>query len=135
MHHYLIMCITMGFIGVFFLGSILNSEMLSEFFGDRYMVYVIFEIKSEDVGKINSMIKDDLVSRQSILTRDASSLDLKGDASYVKIEGSDAGLKQAKALAKELGFKVLSAKKAGEINQSIAEQEDSAASGMGMIFD
>ena len=99
------------------------------------MAYVIFEVKSEDVGKINTMIKDDLVSRQSILTRDANSLDLKGDASYVKIEGSDAGLKQAKDLAKELGFKVLSAKMAEKINKSIAEQEDSAASGMGMIFD
>ena len=99
------------------------------------MVYVIFEVKSEDVGKINTMIKDDLVSRQSILTRDANSLDLKGDASYVKIEGSDAGLKQAKDLAKELGFKLLSAKEADKINKSIAEQEDSAASGMGMIFD
>jgi hypothetical protein len=99
------------------------------------MAYVIFEVNSEDIGKINTLIKDDLISRQSILTRDASSLDIKGDASYVKIEGSDAGLKQAKSLAKELGFKVLTAKKAAEINQSIAEQEDSAASGMGMIFD
>ena len=99
------------------------------------MAYVIFEVNSEDVGKINSLIKDDLVSRQSILTRDASSLDMKGDVSFVKIEGSDAGLKQAKNLAKELGFKLLAAKKAEEINKSIAEQEESAASGMGMIFD
>ena len=118
-----------------FWGSILNSVMLCAGVGDRFMSYVIFEVKSEDVGKINSLIKDDRVSRQSILTRDASSLDIKGDASYVKIEGSDAGLKQAKSLAKELGFKLLSVKKAGVINKSIAEQEDSAASGMGMIFD
>jgi hypothetical protein len=99
------------------------------------MAYVIFEVKSDDIGKINSLIKDDLVSRQSILTRDASSLDLKGEASYLKIEGSDAGLKQAKTIAKELGFTVLKEKKAAEINQRIEEQEDSAASGMGMIFD
>jgi hypothetical protein len=103
--------------------------------GDQYMAYVIFKVKSEDIGKINSLIKDDLVSRQSILTRDSSSLDLKGEASYLKIEGSDAGLKQAKTLAKELGFTVLNEKKAAEINQRIEEQEDSAASGMGMIFD
>jgi hypothetical protein len=109
--------------------------MLSPGDGDRYMAYVIFEVNSEDIGKINSLVKDDLVSRQSILTRDASSLDIKGESSYVKIEGSDAGLKQAKALAKELGFKVLGVKKAADINKSIAEQEESAASGMGMIFD
>ena len=99
------------------------------------MAYVIFEVNPEDIGKINSLTKDDLVSRQSILTRDASSLDIKGNASYLKIEGSDAGLKQAKTLAKELGFKLLSDKKAAVLNKAIAEQEDSAASGMGMIFD
>jgi len=100
-----------------------------------YLTYVIFEIKSEDAGKINQLVKDDTVSRQSILTRDSSSLDTKGNFSYVRIEGSDKGLKQANKLAKELGFKKLSQKKAKEINEKIEEQEDSAASGMGMIFD
>ena len=99
------------------------------------MPYVIFEVKSEDIGKINKLIKDDLVSRQSILTRDSSSLNLKGGFSYVKIEGSNEGTKKAEVLAKELEFKKLDKKKAKEINEKIEEQEDSAASGMGMIFD
>jgi len=97
--------------------------------------YVIFEVKSEDVGKINDVVKNDLVSRQSILTRDANSLDIKEDVSYLKIEGSEEGVKKAEELAKELNFKKLDAKKAEEINNKIKEQEDSAASGMGMIFD
>ena len=99
------------------------------------LAYIIFEVKSEDIGNINKLIKDDLVSRQSVLTRDSSSLSLKGDCSYVKVEGSDDGLKRAKELAKEFGMKKLDAKKAKEINDKIEEQEDSAASGMGMIFD
>lgn len=99
------------------------------------MTYVIFEIKSEDLGKINKITSDDLVSRQSILTRDSSSLDLDGDVSYLKIEGSNEGIKRAKELAKELEFKKLNDKKAKEVNDKIEEQEDSAASGMGMIFD
>ncbi len=99
------------------------------------MTYIIFEVKSENVGKINSLAIDDLVSRQSILTRDASSLDMIGDVSYVKIEGSDEGLKRAKELAKELKFKKLDKKKAEKVNEKIKEQEDLAASGMGMIFD
>ncbi len=99
------------------------------------MTYVIFEVKSEDAGKINKLTKDDIVSRQSILTRDSSSLEIKGDVSYVKIEGSDKGIKQAGKLAKELGFKKLGQKKAKEVDKKIEEQEDSAASGMGMIFD
>ena len=99
------------------------------------MAYVIFEIKSEDVGKINNVKKDDLVSRQSIITRDSSSLNIDGDFSYLKIEGSKDGLKRAEEIAKELKFKKLNSKKAEEINKKIEEQEDSAASGMGMIFD
>jgi hypothetical protein len=99
------------------------------------MTYVIFEVKSEEAGKINNVIKEDIVSRQSILTRDSSSLNMKGDFLYLKIEGSDEGVKKAEELAKEQGFKKIDDKKAKEINEKIAEQEDSAASGMGMIFD
>ena len=99
------------------------------------MAYVIFEVKSEDAGKINKVIKDDLVSRQSILTRDSSSLNLKGEFLYLKIEGSEQGLKRAEELAKEFELKKLDEKKAKEINEKIQEQEDSAATGMGMIFD
>jgi len=99
------------------------------------LAYVIFEVKSEDIGNINKLIKDDLISRQSILTRDSSSLNIKGDFSYVKVEGSAEGLKRATELSKELGMKKLDGKKAKEINEKIEEQEDSAASGMGMIFD
>jgi len=99
------------------------------------VTYVIFEVKSEDVGKINEITKDDLVSRQSILTRDSSSLNIDKDCSYLKIEGSKEGIKRAEDLAKELKFKKLDEKKAEKINKKIEEQEDSAASGMGMIFD
>lgn len=99
------------------------------------MTYVIFEVKSNEIGKINKLTKDDLVSRQSILTRDSSSLNMKGECSYVKIEGSEDGIKRANEIAKELKLKKLNDKKAKEINEKIQEQEDSAASGMGMIFD
>jgi hypothetical protein len=99
------------------------------------MVFVIFEIKSEDAGKINNVIKEDIVSRQSILTRDSSSLGIKGEALYLKIEGSIEGVKKAEELSKEQGFKKLNKKKAEDVNNKITEQEDSAASGMGMIFD
>lgn len=98
------------------------------------MTYIIFEVKTEDVGKINQMLKDDLVSRQSLLTRDSSSLDIDKDVSYVKVEGSKEGLKKAEEIAKELEFKKLNKKKTEEVNKKIEEQEESAADGMGMIF-
>jgi len=97
--------------------------------------YVIFEVKAAEAGKINTLIKDDLVSRQSIVIREANSLDIKGEVSYLKVEGSTEGLKRAEELAKELGMKKLPVKKAKTIDEKIKEQEDSAATGMGMIFD
>jgi len=97
--------------------------------------YVIFEVKAAEAGKINTIIKDDLVSRQSIVIRDANSLDIKEDVSYLKVEGSKEGLQKAEDLAKELGMKKLDEKKAKKINDKITEQENSAATGMGMIFD
>jgi hypothetical protein len=99
------------------------------------VTYVIFEVKPEDTGKINTIIKDDTVSRQSIVIRDSNSIDIKGNNSYLKIEGSETGIKKAKELAKELGLKELDKKKTEEINKKIEQQEDSAATGMGMIFD
>ncbi len=99
------------------------------------MAYVIFEVKSAEAGKIQTMLQDDVVNRQSIVIRDANSLDIKGAVSYLKIEGSKEGLQRAEELAKELGMKKLPEKKAKKIDDKIREQEDSAATGMGMIFD
>ena len=98
------------------------------------MAYVIFEVKSESIAKINDLLKDDLISRQSILTRDSNSLNIDKDVSYLKIEGSNEGIKKAEELAKEFEFKKLKQKDAEEINRKIEEQENSAADGMGMIF-
>jgi len=99
------------------------------------MAYVIFEVKSAEAGKIQTMLQDDIVNRQSIVIRDANSLDFKKAVSYLKVEGSTEGLKRAEELAKELGMKKIPEKKAKKIDEKIKEQEDSAATGMGMIFD
>jgi len=96
---------------------------------------MIFEVKSAEAGKIQTMLQDDIVNRQSIVIRDANSLDIKEAVSYLKVEGSAEGLKRAEELAKELGMKKLPVKDAEKIDSKIKEQEDSAATGMGMIFD
>lgn len=98
------------------------------------MVYVIFEVKKEQMGKINELVKDDTISRQSILTRDASSLGIDKDVFYTKIEGSEEGITRAEELAKEFEFVKLKQEDAQKIDEKIKEQEESAADGMGMIF-
>lgn len=99
------------------------------------MPFVIFEVKTPETPKIQDLLKDDTVSRQSIVIRDAKALDIKEDVTFVKIEGSPEGVKRAEALAKEFGFGTVKEKKAKEINEKIQHEEDSAATGMGMIFD
>lgn len=99
------------------------------------MPYVIFEVKTAEAGKIQTMLQDDIINRQSIVIRDANSLDIKKAVSYLKVEGSTEGLKRAEELAKELGLTKLKEKKAKQIDEKIKEQEDCAATGMGMIFD
>lgn len=98
------------------------------------MSYIIFEVKTDDIGNINKVVKDDLVSRQSILTRDASALGIDKDVTFLKIEGSEDGLKKATELADEFGFKKLPEKEAEKINDKILAEEEEAADGMGMIF-
>ncbi|MEM0492774.1 MAG: hypothetical protein QXS02_02275 [Candidatus Thermoplasmatota archaeon] len=99
------------------------------------MVYVIFKVSKADTSKIDRLLKDDTVSRQSIIIREANALEMKGDETYVKIEGSSEGVKRAEELAKDAGFVRINEKEASDINKRIEEQEDSAATGMGMIFD
>jgi len=98
------------------------------------MTYVIFEVKRDQIGKINEMLKDDVVNRQSVLTRDAHALGIDKDVSYFKVEGSEEGLKRALELAEEYELKKLDEKESNDVNQKILEEEDSAADGMGMIF-
>ncbi len=98
------------------------------------MVYAIFEVKKEDSRKIDEVLKDDLVSRQSITTREASSLDIDKDVVYVKIEGSEEGIKRAEELFKEISAKKLDEKEAEEINKKIEAQDESAALGLGNVF-
>ncbi len=99
------------------------------------MPFVIFEVKTPDTAKIQDLLKDDMTSRQSIVIRDAKALGIKEDVTYVQIEGSPEGVKHAEAVAKELGFATVPEKKAKEINDKIKQEENEAATGMGMIFD
>jgi len=98
-------------------------------------MYVVFVVEKGDFVGIERILKDDLVSRQSITTRDASVLGEMGEVRYVLIEGTKDGIKTARELfkSKKVG-KALPAKKAKEVREKIKEQEESAAQGMGLIF-
>jgi hypothetical protein len=98
------------------------------------MAHVVIGVKKEFVSKVPEMLRDDLVSRQSIVTRDAAALDMKSELHLVVIEGSEQGVAKAREIFKQMG-EPLPEKEALEVLQKIKEQEEKASIGVGMIFD
>ena len=93
------------------------------------MSYVLFKVKKEDRSKVDTALKIDIISRQSITVRDGEGLGLD-ESTYVLIEGSDEAVAEAK---KAFDFAEMP-EDSQEIYRKLKEQEDDAASGMGLIF-
>ena len=101
-------------------------------------MYIVFEVERANVRKADGVLKDDLVSRQSIVVRDAKVMDIKEfkdkDVQFILIEGgSQEALDRAKKLFEGLG-KPLPDKDAALVHTKIHEQDESAAAGVGMLF-
>ena len=97
------------------------------------MSYAIFEVEKENESVIEEVKKDDLVSRQSIWTRDAKSFGIEGDIIFLKIEGSEEAIKKAEELLGDKAKK-LEGEEKDKINAKFVEDEDMASQGMGFIF-
>jgi len=96
-------------------------------------VYRVFRVPSAQASRADVVWKDDLVSRQSITSRDAKSLGLPGGDRYVLVEGSDAGVARATELLKDLAL-ALAGAEAERVYRQFRAQDEEAASGMGLIF-
>lgn len=97
------------------------------------MNYAIFRVEKSQAGKINRILKDDLISRQSISIRDASALTIDKDVRYVLIEGADEAIKKAEELFKDVGIKE-DEEEAKNIYNKIKSEEGDVAHGVGLIF-
>jgi len=97
------------------------------------MAYIIISVPNENKNKIKEILRDDVVSRQSITTRDASALKIEKEAQLVLIEGEDSALERAKELFKELGTLEEGAA-AEDIYSKFKKDEEGAAAGVGFIF-
>ena len=92
----------------------------------------LYLVKSVDKGKVEELLKtDDIVSRQSIIIRSASILEVEDDGFFILIKGSDESIKKADELLKDLAKKYPNKEK---IIKKINEQEDSAMQGFGNIL-
>lgn len=92
-------------------------------------LYTIFRFKAGD-KKIETLYKDELTSRQTIIKRDGKSLGIEEDSIFVMLEGSEEAIKRARELAGE--FEMKDGRE--EIYRKIKEAEEEASLGMGAIF-
>ncbi len=95
-------------------------------------VYFIPRDKFQDVE--NALLKDDVLSRQSLTFRNAAIFGSKEDVVCVKISGSDEAMEKAKELVGDKG-KLIEGKEKEKILKQITEEEDAVAQGFGSIFE
>ncbi|MBI1972287.1 MAG: hypothetical protein HYS53_03225 [Candidatus Aenigmarchaeota archaeon] len=96
---------------------------------------ILYLIPRQDFSEVEQfLLKDDLVSRQSLVFRTAGNYGFKEDAILVKISGSDEGVERAKELIGGKGKPVEGAERERVLNQ-IKDEEDAVAQGFGNIFE
>jgi len=81
-------------------------------------MYAIFSVEKGDIGKADEILKDNIVSRQSIVVRDASALGIDSEDRYILIEGNEDAIKRAEEL-----FKGIEEKLAEEKIEDVLEKE------------
>lgn len=95
---------------------------------------VVFKIEKQNLQKVKDiLLKDETVSRASVVFKESKGLDLKGDHYYCYISGLDEACNRAKGLTKDLA-KVVNEKNEKEIIEKIKSEEESAMTGFGDIF-
>lgn len=67
-------------------------------------MYRVFRLPSAQRGAVDALLGDDLVSRQSITAREASSLGLEGTDTVVLVEGADGGVARAIEIMKRIHY-------------------------------
>lgn len=94
-------------------------------------MYRVFRVPAAQSAKIDTVLHDDLVSRQSVVVRDARSLGVDGEGTIVLVEGSGEALARADVLLEGARMPAAEAEAA---YKKFRSQDEDAASGMGLIF-
>ncbi|TLZ59205.1 MAG: hypothetical protein E6K13_10080 [Methanobacteriota archaeon] len=96
-------------------------------------MFKVFSVPPLRRSEKDAILRDDVVSRQSIVERDADALGFPGLGSLVLVEGDEKAVARAAELFKGVG-EDLAAERASAIRQKIRDQEDDVAAGVGQIF-
>jgi len=95
---------------------------------------IVVKMKKENLQKVkNLLLKDETVSRASIIFKEGKSLGLENEDYYCYISGTEEACKRVEELIKELGEIVKNEEKK-KVIEKIREEEESAMKGFGSIF-
>lgn len=97
------------------------------------MAWRVFEVSAEKKEALEEILKDDTLWRQTRLFREAQLLGGKSGNYYLYMNGSEEAMSKADAMTTSVATKV-TGKRSEEIYAQIKDEEDRAASGMGLIF-
>jgi hypothetical protein len=97
------------------------------------MAWVIFEVPNDRRSKLDEVLRDDLLARQSHKLRDAAILGGRSGHLIIQIEGSPDAVAKAEAMLKDVGSK-LPAKDAEALRARLQEEDEAASQGMGLFF-
>ncbi|MCU0798799.1 MAG: hypothetical protein MUC62_03920 [Candidatus Thermoplasmatota archaeon] len=97
------------------------------------MEYIILFLEKGKSALLGKVLQDDMVSRQSIKVQEPSSLGLKGEGTYIMIDGAHEALTKAKEIGGPECRSIEGAEKE-DIRKRILEAEESVAEGLGLMF-
>ena len=95
---------------------------------------IVLKIKKQNFQKVKDLLlKDDFISRASVVFKEANSLELTGEDYYCYISGVKEACDKVKKLIKDMSESI---KKEDEkkIIDKIKQEEESAMKGFGSIF-
>jgi len=93
---------------------------------------IVFKIKKENLQKVKDvLLKDETVSKASIVFKESKGLGFDEDKYFCYISGLEEACSKAKELLKDLGEIV---EKKDEVIERIKNEEESAMTGFGNIF-
>lgn len=97
------------------------------------MSWTIFQVPTDRRAKLDEVLRDDIVARQSHKLRDAATLGGPAGQLFIQVDGSPDGVAKAETLLKEIGTK-LPPKEGEALRTRLQEEDEAASTGMGLFF-
>jgi len=97
------------------------------------MAWTIFQVPNDRRAKLDEVLRDEVIARQSHKLRDAATLGGPSGHLFIQIDGSAEAVAKAETLLRDIGSK-LPTKEAEALRARLQEEDEAASTGMGLFF-